>query len=326
MQKNILLLIFIFSVLISCKKKKATLPDTPIITPQLYSYTIKPSVTNNAITVFDNEHYVYYDTRVTSKNKVLIFLPGTTGAPNNYSNLLKAAAGMGYHTVGLMYPNNSDMYAASAIGTDLSNFGKCRQEIFDGTDQTTGVNVDNNNCIKTRLIKLLQYLYIQHPEQNWNQYLVGNADVKWSSVVLAGHSQGGGHAFYIAKKLAVDRTIAFASIDWNTTLSQSAAWVAQPGATTIDKFYSYNHIGDEIFAYSNVQTQLGIMGLTGPAINADNTTAPYANSHTLTSTVTPAIPLFGNHSATCLDVYLPKDAAGNINPNIVKAWDYLLGK
>jgi S-formylglutathione hydrolase FrmB len=188
------------------------------------------------------------------------------------------------------------------------------------------LNIDANNCIKNRLLKLLIYLNAQYPSQNWAQFFNGSTDVNWSKVVIAGHSQGGGHAFYIAKKVAVDRTIAFASIDWNNSLNQNASWVTQPGATDISKYYSFNHTGDEVFGYANVQTQLAAMGVTGPAVNTETATSPYSNSHTLTTTATPAIATFGNHSVICLDQYITKDAGGNVKPTIIKAWEYLLGK
>lgn len=293
---------------------------------QLYQYQVTPSATNSAIVNFNNPHFVYLDTRVTAKNKLFLFLPGTSATPANYTLLLNAAAGMGYHCIGLMYPNNSDLYTVAAASPDLTLFGKGRQEIFDGTNQVAGVNVDYDNCIKTRLLKLLQYLNSTYPAQNWSQFLNGNTDVQWSKVVIAGHSQGGGHAMYIAKQVLTDRAVSFASIDWNSLLNTSAAWVTQPGATPMSKFYSINHIGDEIFNYTNVQTQLTAMGFTGPAVNVDVATTPYSSSHTLTSSLSSALPLFPKHSMTCLDLYLPRTGTGVVIDTYVKAWEYLLDK
>ena len=322
----VLLLLFC----IACKKNNPNNGDTapaPAPAPQLYSYTaIKPSTTTTGITGYDNEHAVYYDTRVTSKNKLVVYLPGTSATPSGYTELLKASAAMGYHTLGLMYPNGSELYSLALFSTDLTVMGRCRQEAFDGTDQIAGLTIDNANCIKTRLVKLLTYLNTSYPLQNWAQYLNGTTDVQWSKVIIAGHSQGGGHAFYIAKKVGVYRTIAFASIDYNTNLNQNASWVTQPGVTPITSYYSINHTADEVFAYANVQIQLAAMGLTGPAINTETATTPYSNSRTLTTTAIPAITAFGNHSVTCIDSYLPRDASNNPKATLVKAWEYLLEK
>ena len=318
--------ILLLTCIISCKKKTKTEDTPPADAPQLYSNFIKPSAVGTGITGYDNEHYVYLDTRVTLKNKLVVYLPGTSATPSGYTTILKASAGMGYHTVGLMYPNGSELYSLALFSTDLTVIGRCRQEAFDGTDQIAGLTIDNANCIKTRLIRLLQYLNTQYPTQNWAQYLNGTADVQWGRVILAGHSQGGGHAFYMAKKVAVYRTVAFASIDYNTNTNQNATWVTQLGATDMSKYYSYNHTGDEVFAYANVVTQLNAMGITGPAINTENATTPYSNSHTLTTTATPAIAAFGNHSGICMDAYVTRDAGGLVKPTIARTWEYLLEK
>ena len=324
MHKFFISLLLLSVVFAGCKKKDTGGGGNPA-PAQLFQYRILPSATNPAIVNFNSQHYVYFDTRVISKNKLFVFLPGTSGAPANYSLLLTAAAGMGFHSLGLTYPNNSDLYTVAATGTDLSLFGKGRQEIFDGTDQVSGISVDNNNCIRTRLVKLLQYLNTTYPAQNWSQYLNGSNDVQWSKIVIAGHSQGGGHALYIAKQVLTDRAVSFASIDWNTQLNAGATWVSLPGATPVNKMYSINHIGDEIFSYANVQVQLAAMGFTGPPVNVDNTASPYSNSHTLTSNYSSALPL-AKHSMTTLDLYLPKAGNGNVIDAYLNAWEYLFGK
>jgi hypothetical protein len=309
-------------VLASCNKKDPFPSQGP---GQLFEYKVLPSATSAAINTFNSEHFIYLDTRSTAKNKLFVFLPGTSGSPAFYTLILKKAAALGYHSIGLMYPNGSDLYVAAATNADNSAFGKGRKEIFEGTDQITGVNVNADNCIKTRLIKLLQYMQLQHPNDNWQQFLSGN-DINWGKVIVAGHSQGGGHAFYIAHEVAVDRAISFGSIDWNTLLNTSAAWVSQPGATAVNKLYSFNHPLDEIFSYANVQTQLTAMNLPGAAVDIDVAATPYNSSHRLITSATPAITIIvPHHNITCLDQYIPKTSSGDVTPGMVKCWDYLLG-
>ena len=133
-------------------------------------------------------------------------------------------------------------------------------------------------------------------------------------------------SFYIAKQVSVERAISFSSIDWNATLNSSAAWVTPAGNTPVNKFYSFNHIQDELFNYTNVQAQLAVMALTGPAVNIDVTTTPYSNSHTLTSNATPAITVLApHHSITCLDQYVPRNTSCEVTAEFQKTWEYLLG-
>jgi hypothetical protein len=314
------LLVISFS---ACKKNNST-DGGNTINGNVFEYSILPSATNSAISSFNSEHFVSLDTRTTIKNKLFIFLPGTSGSPNFYKLIVKKAAALGYHSIGLMYPNNSDLYSASATSNDLTQFGKCRQEIFDGTEQTSGVTVDLNNCIKNRLHKLIIYLQQQNPEQNWQQYILNN-DIDWSKCVVAGHSQGGGHALFIAKKMPVSKAISFASIDWNSTLSRSADWVLQTGVTPVSKLYSFNSINDEIFNYNNVKTQLADMSFIGPATSIDISSPIYNNSHTLITNATPALlVLVPNHNLTILDQYIPKSSDGSVSITISNAWEYLL--
>lgn len=327
--KKIYIISCYFLFLISCKKTTVTDPNNNgnngnNVTPQLYEYNVLPSATNAMITSYNAEHFISVDTRTTLKNKLFVFLPGTTGSPNFYKLIVKKAAALGYHAIGLMYPNSSDLYTASTTSSDLLEFGRCRQEIFDGTNQTSGVSVNNNNCIKSRLYKLIQYLSLQNPNQNWQQF-ISNGEIVWANCVIAGHSQGGGQAFYISKKVLVNKAISFSSIDWNSSLSRSAEWVTSAGLTPTSKLYSFNGTNDEIFNYVNVQTQLTEMNLLGNPINIDASTPPYENSHRLITSATPGFSiLFPNHNLTVLDQYVPKANNGEVSTSFSNAWTYLL--
>lgn len=317
----------------ACEKQDEALPSTssPSVNAStmrgaFYEYLIAPSATNPAIFLYNNNHYVCVDTRTTLKNKLFVFFPGTGGSPEFYKLIVKRAAALGYHAIGLMYPNGSELYSWSAANPDNTQFGKCRQEIFDGSNRTIGVTVDANNCINGRLLRLLQHLSARYPSLNFQQFITGNS-VAWNKCRLAGHSQGGGHAFYIAKQVAVDKTIAFGSIDWNTALNSSAAWVSAAGATPIARFYSINSVRDEVFSYTNVQTQLNAMGIPGSATSIDNTASPYGGTGRLTTAATPALSvLVPNHNVACLDAYVPKTSTGNVTTTFVNAWNYLINQ
>ena len=323
-------IVIAFIFLASCKKNNDVTTnggnptDSSGSVGQFYEYNILPSTTNSSIVLFNSAHEVCLDTRTTLKNKLFVFLPGTTGYPATYKLIVKQAASQGYHAIGLMYPNDASIYTASNNDTTNTLFEKCRQEIFDGTDQTSGVSVDTNNCIKNRLYKLLVYLQSTYPTQNWSQYIL-NGQINWSKIVVAGHSQGGGHAFFIAKKVAVDKAISFSSIDWNSALNRSAAWVTQVGATPINKFYSFNGTNDEIFNYANVQTQLADMGIIGSPVSIDITSSPYSSTHRITTSTTPALSIapFPNHNLTCLDMSVPKSSSGTVTTAFINAWNYL---
>jgi hypothetical protein len=330
MLNKILLLLCTATVLFACKKKDTTIPSPdPIPYPvaALYQYSVLPSATSSAITAFNNEHYVCLDTRVPLKNKLFVFFPGTSATPSLYQGIIQKAAALGYHAIGLMYTNNSDLYVASASSPDNNQFGFCRSEIFTGIDVTTGVTVNTDNCIRNRLVKLLQYLQQQNPWQNWQQFLNGTADVNWSKCLLSGHSQGGGHAAYIGKQVSVDRVIVFSSIDWNGLLNKSANWVTTAGLTPASKYYNFIHPLDEIFNWNNARQQYTDAAIPGLPVNIDSLAAPYNSSHNLYTRAAPALAIIvPHHNITCLDLYTPKNGSGQLSGGFTNAWEYLLDK
>jgi hypothetical protein len=321
MHRSVAIFISVF-VLLSCRKNNSG--NIPTTEPQRFKYSITPSQTNPNINSYNSPHTVYLDTRQPSKNKLFVFFPGTSGFPDVYTRIVEKAASMGYHALGLTYPNGSEIYVASGTNPDNTSFGRCRQEIFDGSDQSLAISVTPDNCIQGRLTKLLEYLSTQHPEQNWGQFLnVGN--INWSKCVVAGHSQGGGHAWFISKKVSVARAISFASIDWNTWLGRSADWITEPGSTPSSKLFSINSPKDQIFDYGNVQTQWNDLQLPGSATSIDSVASPYGQSHRLYTRAIPAINLLvPDHNLTCLDPYIPLTPDGKIDPKIEAGWSYLL--
>lgn len=89
MKKAALLCIFLV-ILFSCKKKEVVIVNNGnnntnnSDTLQLFEYNITPSATNPNISSYNNDNEVCYDNRVTSLNKLFVFLPGTTGTPYYY--------------------------------------------------------------------------------------------------------------------------------------------------------------------------------------------------------------------------------------------------
>jgi len=97
-----------------------------------------------------------------------------------------------------------------------------------------------------RLTKLLAYLHARHPAEGWGQYLT-NGQPDWTRIRVAGHSQGGGHAAFIAKQFAVDRAVYFSSpSDWRDGPNQPATWMGSPGATPAVRQYGFTHLRDPL--------------------------------------------------------------------------------
>jgi pimeloyl-ACP methyl ester carboxylesterase len=149
---------------------------------------------------------------------------------------------------------------------------------------------------------LLLYLNSQHPNEGWLNYLNGNAP-KWSSLVVAGHSQGGGEAALIAKKHQVARVVMFAApVDYSNTLMTFAPWLSAPHATSTENYYGFVHVND-LYAEA-VITVWGLLGMNiyGERVLVDGELPPYNQSHQLMTATTPtATGQNSYHSSVAVD-------------------------
>ena len=124
---------------------------------------------------------------------------GAGGVPIFYRTFTNHAADMGFDAIGLTFVNNYSVNETCNVQTNLDCYSNLRLESLDGTDRTNLINVNRANSIENRLIKLLIYLENNFPNENWDQYLDENSQIRWEKIVVAGHSHGGGTAGIIAK-------------------------------------------------------------------------------------------------------------------------------
>lgn len=322
--KTKLFLLLLMTMSGGCGKENDTLV-TPTPAPGKLATFVAPAMTDAAITTYPDSHYVYLNRTVTPIKKLLVFLPGASAKPSFYKLFVETAGDMGYHAVGLMYPNPAGAYntGACASSTDADCFGKLRQETLDGTDQTPIIDVTPANSILNRLTKLLTYLARTYPDDAWGQYLDAAGKPVWANIVMAGHSQGAGHAGFMTKKYPLARAILLANKDF-TGLNQPAAWYSVPNVTGSNaNVYGFTHSQDE-FADQQAVWKVLTLEAYGAVLNADNTTA-YSGSHTLTSNKALAsMPnsTLGFHSLVAVDRFTPRNADNS--PAFAAVWTYLL--
>jgi pimeloyl-ACP methyl ester carboxylesterase len=118
---------------------------------------------------------------------------------------------------------------------------KIRQSrLFGGSDTPP------EETIVARLTKLLQLLAGRHPDEHWRSYLANGA-LDWGRIAVAGHSQGGGMAALLAKRVAVTRVLLFSGPpDFVLPSHQPAPWLAAPSATPIDRWYALYHRDEQL--------------------------------------------------------------------------------
>jgi len=281
---------------------------------QVQSYFVKPIQTDAQYNALEDSNSI--STNLTNKrNRLFLFIGGTnSSSSNNYSALRLRAANLGFDVINLSYPNK---VAAASLANDMDSlaFDKYRQEICFGTSLSSAVAVDSFNSIYTRTLKLLHYLNQTYPTQNWGQYLRSANQLNWSKIAVGGHSQGSGHACYLAKKFLVHRVLMFSGPnDYSNTYSNSAPWLRQTGITPIGYHYSYLSIKDEVVSYGKQFTNISGLGMlvSDDSTHADVLPSPFNNSHCLYTTQKPGIAILNHNSPI-------KFSAKNN-----EVWDYML--
>ncbi|HEV8270311.1 MAG TPA: hypothetical protein VGQ04_03340 [Chitinophagaceae bacterium] len=283
---------------------------------QLRSYSVLPSLTDKNIDTYTSpgdEHCVFLNDSVKPLNKLFVFLPGTKGRGKNFSFVPSFAAAVGYHSISLTYPSDVAIAQLCKMNDDSECFDKGRQEICFGDDVSDGWSVNKANSIENRLQKLIAYLSVTYPSDNWKQFLTASNEIDWEKVCLSGQSQGGGHAAYIAQQKKVGRVIMAASPkDYSITFSKPANFLHKKMVTPIARFFGFVHTLDENngCTWAEQKEIFTLMGCDklGKWENADEIAPPYGHTHTLTSTKSQKFP----HGAVIVD------------PGYKDVWRYML--
>ena len=285
-------------------------------------YIVQPNTADPSSGSPNSNHLIYTNQTITPKNKLFLFLPGTYAVPYNYREILKHAANLGYHSIGLTYPNSLMINSICSLSQDTTCHSRARLEVFDGIDRHIDISVDTNNCIERRTLKLLQYLHSNYPFQNWEQYFSGN-QINWNKIIVSGHSQGGGHAGIISKIKQVERVAMFAAMDWITLLNRNADWITWNGLTAADKYYGFIHEDDELIDFTNIQITWDNYGMNnfGNLVLVDTSSSPYNNSHKLFTSETPANDSSKFHGCIVADAYTPMDVG---DPVFASVWTYMI--
>ncbi len=249
---------------------------------------IFPSITDNTIDDVFGYHQTYLNTAKTPQNKLFLFLPGSNSNPFAYDEVQKLAAENGYHSLGISY-SNATISPMCAGSNDSLCFDKVRREVITGAALSDSVNVNVANSINNRVLKALQFLNTNFPTENWGQFYSGST-ILWNKIAVAGHSQGGGHAAFIAKQNTVDRVVLLASPkDYFTApLNKPASWINNPSITPSCKYYAITHEDDFLGCTYNQQLQIFNrlkMDTFAPNAIFETSNGNYNKSHVIISTI-----------------------------------------
>ncbi len=265
---------------------------------------------------------------VTARGRLFVFLPASLSVPNRTQLILQAAANNGLHAIGLAYPNDVVIDDVCSGSSDTACWRNAREEIRSGSNVSNGVAVNAANSIEHRLQRALQYLVQTQPEAGWSQYVDSAGAIRWDRVRLSGHSQGGGHAAYIATQRAVDRACLFSSpADYDNLRQQPAAWLSAATATPASRVYGFAHDRDTVVGFAKVQSTWTALGLAAfgavASVDVALPTAGYQGRHMLASDL-PAVgglPGTPYHGMPVVDLLTPNDSGTGL-PVYWPVWQY----
>jgi hypothetical protein len=276
---------------------------------------VDPSATGAGITNSTGQHFVFAPGRSNQSPSLLVFLPGTGGRPEFYTTFLRHAERQGHHAIGLAYANTEAVNDLCASAPSPTCQEDARVEVITGAPRSALVSVDVANSIDNRLAALVSWLDRNFPAEGWSAYLT-NGGPRWDRVIVAGHSQGGGHAAMIARLRVVRRAILLSA-------TEPAAWTTMSFATAKSGLYGFAHERES--AFNGITASWRLMAMPGPITSVDAATPPFGGSHQLqTSTgmcrTVAVVDTF--HNCVITDGVTPLGA--DSQPVFGPIWTYLL--
>lgn len=319
-------------------------------TPAASSRTVDPCATQPGITCDPVTGHLVALPRTTARGQLAVVFNGAGASPQGYQKVVDALSGAGFHVAALRYPSAIGTNAAcpnTVAATDPDCHRGFRGEITFGagvadpagaSSDHPVVNVSGSNSVSNRLLQLVAYLAGSFPTEGWEQFVAQTdglctrvvpqyaaCDLDWSRVVLVGHSLGAGQALYLARSHEVARVAMISGPydEWFDAggVPTAAPWIAEGGfATPTDRMFGLTHTTEPNAA--GQRAAWDALGMSGPPISVDSTTAPYGGFQQLATSLTPACPLDtnGRHNATAQDACTPGSP-----PQLAPAWLTLAG-
>jgi len=231
---------------------------------------------------------------------------------------------LGYHAIDVAYPDTPEVAVVCKNSPDSLCYGLYRQQKCFGTPVSTA-NIDTLNSIVMRAYNLVAYMDSVYPAQGWGQFISGGQLV-WSKVAISGHSQGSGHAMYIAKQMNCERVDMFSGVDdYSLYYNGPAEWLGLPGATPAKKLYGFNSISNEGVPFDTLLRIQDVIGLlvSGDSVDVDSVAPPYRYSHSLCSDALPDHPTGNAYYHDCTVANYNTPLVGGI-PLYIPVWTYML--
>jgi len=205
---------------------------------------VRPFVTDTAIFEVHGPHIAQYDsTMADGRQELVLMIQGTGARALGCRKFDSCFARMGYHVISIDYPNDV-VTTVCSDSPDSACFDGFRQEILFGRPVSEKVKVDSVNCIVNRFTVFLRWLVKNDPSGEWGAFLEDGRP-RWDRIVVAGHSQGAGHAAYLGKMYALKGVVMLSGPqDYLKVFSRPAPWQGLPGQTPAARQFAFLNLQD----------------------------------------------------------------------------------
>lgn len=199
---------------------------------------VLPEETDVSISKYKGPHVVYWNP-LFIRNRLVVTLARTDGAPSEFSEFASVAKAMGYHVINLDYPNGRLKMICEG-SSDPHCVRHYREEVLTGNPVSAIASTDQENSIVGRLFVLIQYLAAR--DSHWGIF-IKEGKIDWSQVTIVGHAQGASEAAYVAKTYLVERAILIGGpLDYHQ--GHMALWLKKKSATPCSHFRALLHEKD----------------------------------------------------------------------------------
>lgn len=268
-------------------------------------------------------HHVYTPSPLRVRVPLFLLLPGTNMEPDKHDLVLSMAASTGYRAIGLSYDNtvSVDTACTGLEACGLNCTGLVRGEAVRGVDLTPQVAVARGDSVLVRLYDLLVQLDAIDPAGGWSSYFVPAVgpitpnNIVWANIIVAGFSQGAGHAAWISRQRQVHGLFILdgaddTCVDPVTGDELPAEWLTTGlDASAGRPKYAYRH--DHGTGDTTATASWQALGLGAALVNADvldRVPPPHAS---VTEQGHPALPtICSDHMSMARDECMPTDLAG----------------
>ncbi len=244
-----------------------------------------------------------------SHHKLVLMIEGTGASAESMRAIDSLFATMGYHVISIDYKNNV-ISTVCEHSQDSACSYDFRKEIITGAPVSDKTEVDSANSLLNRFRTFLQFLVVKDPDGGWAHYMK-KGKPKWERIIVAGHSQGSGHAAMLGKMFRVNRVLIFSGPqDYLVDMNRPSPWLSDKSATPEKRYYAFLNLKDPF----NVKYQIA------------NCKKLMAQIHPDTLMVHPGNPIRGDHHILVNNIHTKDPHGSTLFPEFKKVWAYMLGE